>query len=554
MDYRTNLSQIFSLRSNVFAVPNYQRAYSWERDKQVTQFLKDLKEHPKSVNQYHFGHFLFETDETNKNKFWIIDGQQRLTTSVIFLACIYNKIKKIDEYNKISKNIYSDYLRNTDDEQKFITVGYDNNFFTNIVIDGVPDKIDTRSRRRIKEAFDYFTNELDAKDLSIEEILEWKNLIENAKITTDTVADKSEATQLFTFQNDRGKDLTELEKLKSFLMFNIYLVCNEVGKNPNDDIAYIEEEFKTIYQSLEQITIANEDQILNYHTIAFLSGDDTSLERVKKIIRKEKNSSKWIRDFSVALKKSFSAVIEIQTVRHKESILADMLYLDQYNSFPVLLKLFHFHKIDEFIKSMRLLEIILFKMVFTIGNYRTNRMHSIALNYNGKIELLEKDLLYYSLNGFKEYWSFTSDFLKCLAGNFHYWPISRYLLWKYENRLRADAKEPEMRFTDFENLYGKHRLENTLDHWAPQKPEGIEYTQEFKDNYLNNIGNLVLATRGRNSSDSNDLPAERETHSILIQRQKLEPYKKNWGELEIKNRQREIVHFAKEYWNPENLN
>jgi hypothetical protein len=127
-------------------------------------------------------------------------------------------------------------------------------------------------------------------------------------------------------------------------------------------------------------------------------------------------------------------------------------------------------------------------------------------------------------------------------------------LWKYENKLRAEDREPQMRFTDFENLYGKHNLENTLDHWTPQKPVGNEYTQEFKDYYLNNIGNLVLATRGRNSSDSNDLPSERETHSILIQRQKLEPYKQNWGEHEIKNRQREIVEFAKEYWNPENLN
>src|SRR5690606_27752546 len=125
---------IFSLRSNLFAVPNYQRAYSWEKDKHITQFLMDLKDHPKSVPQYHLGHFLFETDETDKNKFWVIDGQQRLTTVVIFLACIYNKIKDYEKYNKISKNIYSDYLKNTDEEQKFTNVGYDNNFFTNIVI------------------------------------------------------------------------------------------------------------------------------------------------------------------------------------------------------------------------------------------------------------------------------------------------------------------------------------------------------------------------------------------------------------------------------------
>lgn len=46
---------------------------------------------------------------------------------------------------------------------------------------------------------------------------------------------------------------------------------------------------------------------------------------------------------------------------------------------------------------------------------------------------------------------------------------------------------------------------------------------------------------------------DRETHSVLIQRQKLEPFKNNWTEVEIKNRQIEIVAFANEYWNPNKI-
>ncbi|SHM55215.1 DUF262 domain-containing protein [Flavobacterium chilense] len=554
MDYKSSISNIFSVRKNLFAVPNYQRAYSWEKDKHITQFFKDIKEHPETVKQYHLGHFLFEADETNENKFWIIDGQQRLTSVVIFLSCIYNKLKDIPEYLKIAQNIYNDYLINSDEEQKYSTVDYDNNFFQNIVISGIPDKDDTRSRKKIKEAFDYFSSELNKKNVTIEEIIKWKNLIENAKITTDKVFDKSEATQLFTFQNDRGKDLTELEKLKSFLMFNVYLDCTILKRNPNHEISYIEKEFETIYQSLELIKIADEDQILNYHTIAFVSNDDTSLERVKKIIRKQDNKTKWIKEFSVALKKSFSSIVEIQNSRDSQSTLADILYLDQYNSFPLLLKLFHFHQdIDSIQKALRFLEIILFKMSYTVGNYRTNRLHSIALNYNNNLQNLENELLDKAKNGFKDYWNFTGDFHRCLNGGYHYWSITKYLLWKYENKLRENEREPSMKYSDFANLFGKHKLENTIDHWTPQKPDGIEYTQEFKDNFLNNIGNLVLSTRGRNSSDSNNLPSNRETKSVLIQRQKLEPLKNSWTELEIKNRQIEIVTFAINHWDPNKL-
>ncbi|UTN04050.1 DUF262 domain-containing HNH endonuclease family protein [Flavobacterium bizetiae] len=553
MDYKSTISDIFSPRKNLFAVPNYQRAYSWEKEKQIKQFFTDLKDHPKSVPQYHLGHFLFETDEYNKNKFWIIDGQQRLTTVVIFLSCIYNKLKDLEGYKSIAANIYNEYLINSDGEQKYSTVSYDNNFFQNIIIRSVDDKIDTRSRKRILESFEYFTLEFDKKEVSIEDIIHWKDLLETAKITTDSVCDKSEATQLFSFQNDRGKDLTELEKLKSFLMFNIYLDCNLSEKKPDSDIVYIEKEFETIYQSLELIKIADEDQVLNYHTIAFLSNDDTSLERVKKAIKRHDNKSKWIKDFTVGLKKSFLNVIEIQKSKNKESLLGDILYLDQYNSFPLILKLFHYHEISEFRKILRLVEIILFKMEYTFGNYRTNKIHNIALHYKNDLILLENDLRYYANQGFKHYWNFTSDFVGRLEANSHYFKPTRYLLWKYENRLRHDIKEPAMSYNDFANSYGKNNLESTLDHWTPKKPDDIEYTQEFKDQFLNNIGNLVLSTRGRNSSDSNNLPHDRETNSVLIQRQKLESFKNNWTELEIKNRQKEIVAFAMDYWDPNSI-
>lgn len=553
MDYKSTISDLFSPRKNLFAVPNYQRAYSWEKDKQIKQFLTDLQEHPISVPQYHMGHFLFETDEFNKNKFWIIDGQQRLTTAVIFLSCIYNKLKDIELHKSSAKNIFNDYLLNSDNEQKLSTVGYDNNYFQNLLINNVKDKVDTRSRRRILESFEFFSSEINKEEVALEDIIRWKDLIENAKITTDSVSDKAEATQLFTFQNDRGKDLTELEKLKSFLMFHIYLACARSEKDPNSDISYVEREFEIIYQSLELITIADEDQVLNYHTIAFLSNNDSSLERVKNRLNKQENKSQWIKEFSVNLKKSFQSVVEIQKLHTHEISLGDILYLDSYNSFPLILKLFHFHQASELRTVFRLTEIILFKMQYTVGNYRTNKLHSISLNYHNDLLKLQDDLIYYANNGFKDYWNFTGDFTNMLNSNSHYFRTTRYLLWKYENKLRSEIREPIMSYDDFVNSYGKKKLENTLDHWTPQKPDGLEYSQEFKDKFLNNIGNLVLSTRGRNSSDSNNLPSDRNTNSVLIQRQKLEPFKNNWSEDEIKNRQIEIVSFAIKHWNP-NLN
>ena len=76
-------------------VPDYQRAYSWDKDQQINQFFIDIKEHLNK--KYYMGHFLFEKHD-NSDVYYIIDGQQRLTTiyyNYIFIMHI-QKNKKFE--------------------------------------------------------------------------------------------------------------------------------------------------------------------------------------------------------------------------------------------------------------------------------------------------------------------------------------------------------------------------------------------------------------------------------------------------------------------------
>ncbi len=551
MDHKTTLSTIFSPRKNRFAVPNYQRAYSWEvgteKDKHVPQFLTDLKEHPATVPHYHLGHFLFEQDKSDAYKFWVIDGQQRLTTSIILMSCIYRRLKDFQGQEKEAENLYNEYLKNCDGQQKFLTVDYDNNFFINCVIENFPDDEITRSRRRISECRKYFDEEL--KNAKLEEILHWKLLIEEAKITTDTIADKAEATQVFTFQNDRGKELTSLERIKAFLMLQIYLSCKSSDTDPNDAIRYIEKEFEAIYENLERISIADEDQILGYHTTAFIALSGTVIDRIKDAFAKISTTEKqhWIKRFATELKQSYEKAVKIQEYQNRNSYVADVLYLDQASCFPLLLKLLR-HNVDSLEDIAHLIETTLFKLKYTTGNYYSNYFPNLALEFNGDTVQLKSRLESYAKSGFKDYWDFDGSFLKYLEGDNHYFSLTRYLLWKYENFLRDEVKEPPMLFFEFSNLYGVRKFDNTIDHWAPQNPHGVEYEQEFNVKYLHNIGNMVLSTRSRNASDGNKLPENRITASTLISRQKLEPLKNNWGKNEIAKRQRDIVDFAIGKW------
>ncbi len=99
MEVSTTIREMMA--NNEIYVPDYQRAYSWETPEENTKskthtdvFYADIEEYKNSKAKapFYFGHFLYE--EKSKNKYAIIDGQQRLTTIVIFLSVLFGLIQK----------------------------------------------------------------------------------------------------------------------------------------------------------------------------------------------------------------------------------------------------------------------------------------------------------------------------------------------------------------------------------------------------------------------------------------------------------------------------
>ena len=133
MEASTTIKQMLS--GNRIFVPTYQRAYSWETEfessntpKQINVFLSDLEDYNRSntKSKYYFGHFLFE--EKPESKFGVIDGQQRLTTIIIFLSALFKKLESLralTEDEEISKEDMI--IRKS--TYRFETVDYDKQLF-----------------------------------------------------------------------------------------------------------------------------------------------------------------------------------------------------------------------------------------------------------------------------------------------------------------------------------------------------------------------------------------------------------------------------------------
>ena len=74
---------------NIYYIPMNQRDYTWETD-QLEDFWQDLLSvKNNSGRQHFFGQIVvYEDNKNNEKKKYIIDGQQRTVTSMIFLRAI----------------------------------------------------------------------------------------------------------------------------------------------------------------------------------------------------------------------------------------------------------------------------------------------------------------------------------------------------------------------------------------------------------------------------------------------------------------------------------
>ena len=165
MERETTIKKLFHEDGIQFAIPAYQRAYSWELDtdkKQVKQFINDIKDQNPNKN-YFLGHFLFEKDTDNESKYWVIDGQQRITTVIIFFSTLIKELEKreTEEGNLVDLEgeelevwrIRENYIKLGRKNYKFQTVSYDNPFFEFYIYgNNSGAKPDTASARRIDAA------------------------------------------------------------------------------------------------------------------------------------------------------------------------------------------------------------------------------------------------------------------------------------------------------------------------------------------------------------------------------------------------------------------
>ena len=532
-------------------VPDYQRAYSWD-DTQIEQFLLDIKEYidKKGIN-YYIGHFLFEKKDNEKIGY-VIDGQQRLTTIIIFLSSVFEKIEKLNngELAPEELNIYKSIIEENG-KIKFSTVDYDNKLFKERVIGRGTGTVkpETQSQNRILDAVKYFNNKLEKE--TIENLTNMVKIIINASCTLNEVLNQSEAVQMFIYQNDRGKHPTDLEIIKSLFMYNIH----DCSDNKINDLNYIKEKFETIYKNISYIeNLVNENDVLKITLKTYYKNlNESSIDRIKEDINDKVSKEKldFIKSFTEELEKNFQYLKYFFEDEKKylyiHSIITLGINIDLY---PFIVGIYRFGiNEDDKKKLIESLENLLIRMKI-IGS-RAYITYRIGEPYKNFLEEGDITSIIDIINEMKistNYWwgHWNNDKLIASVENGVNGNIAKFILWKYENSFGDRS---------FEFRYDKEKI--NLEHIAPQiepdtKPHGYgDYNDEEFINLIYCLGNLILLSEKHNKSIGNTIFSEKyKTYTYLKQQEEIRNMVSEngtWGKSMIKKRNKKIVDFVMSY-------
>ena len=560
-----SLKELFR-KKDLFVIPAYQRAYSWQRPQRM-QLIEDIKE---SKGHYYLGHYLFEMNTENPDEYSIIDGQQRMTTMVIFFSCMVHELQKRKDAKMNVNSLKRVYLHNDNDEQRFKTVEYDDPLFRGIIIDrdedskielsdSVRKSIDSFSQKNIIDCRDYFDEEFKKQETEVLE--QWIKIVEQARVTFFEVESKIDAAQIFAFQNDRGKALTNLEVLKSYIMLQIYV---RGEKKQKELINSLEEAFRIIYRVIVKLKTP-EDFVLRYFWMAYgqrgFHTEDPIAEM--KALLKIKDIKKYP-EFLMTLSKAYE---QVQTIEEsKDAVIVNLRRENNMAwSLPVLIKASVISNVKE--NTLRclyaLLENFTFRAMVRGGRAseesRLNKLIEGAKDdssFIDRIRLFIADLK-------TGYWN-DGQFKQALSNGQLYGrnKACSYLLWRYEETLFGQGYTA--------TLYSI--ADETLEHIAPQTernekiasgygiyndPEDINNGIESGE-WLNSIGNLMLASRSHNSSLGNKpfkdkLKSYHEASLLMQQKEVCDMFPNGednpiWDKDKIEQRGKKIIKAAQEIW------
>ena len=605
MENLTNLQDLF--KNSVFRVPDYQRGYAW-KTQNVDDLLEDLD--TMEVGSKHYtGTLVLKKGEEIQGlgqvfrQYDIVDGQQRLTTLIIFLKNIVSILeskKKSEEDDIEIKNLTQSYLweKGKGGEIYKLKLERENDhFFVNRILKGQDMKETNLSDHNLVNANNSIHEFLAEKSSDRDFLNNLVNKITNSLVfTVYVISEEYEVGVIFETMNDRGIQLTELEKVKNFLLYltgrvagtgeplrdtsnrintswshilkNLYVSGNTNMSEDQllrvsailmfyDELEIIRENGKIIESVNSQL--GNQYRLIKKHLTELLKKDKEKChEEIKDFVTILENLSEKYRYIKVPEDPNSFSNISDKALKHriKNACIRYERMGGMASFMPLFLAIYYkYHSQPDVMADLfELMEKGIF-IIYGLSDRRSNAAESTLYRmayrvYNDK---LHPDEVFKEVRDLVK--NYSNDFKKSLHDDkgFYQWVYLKYFLYEYEI-WRCKKVSNGYPTIEWKDLKGK-RLEDTIEHILPQNyPEDVPYWTErfslsdYQENY-DKIGNLNLTDQ--NSKLSNkpfDQKKELYKNSSLQIERDLIVFDE-WTKESIDKRGEELIRFAEERWN-----
>ena len=213
------INQLLNSANEQYVIPTYQRRYSWT-EKQIWELIEDVKQ-VEDGDQHLLGSIvcLAGHHTAGVNQLEVVDGQQRLTTIVILLECIRQRLAQEGNLSgeREIATLLSAVPPRGDPVPKVLLDSID--------ADEFGDHIEQASGKEFKNqqlshAFHVIREDL-VRRSSIEEIQDFVYKLRNqAMVIRLDVSEARDAFKLFETINNRGLRLSPTDIVKNFLLGN----------------------------------------------------------------------------------------------------------------------------------------------------------------------------------------------------------------------------------------------------------------------------------------------------------------------------------------------
>ena len=192
-------------RASVLRVPYFQRSYVWGED-QWDRFLEDMTYVSRSNSNYFLGSIILKqlettTDDLERDIRTVVDGQQRLTTLLLFFKVLFNKNGVPESFN----NTFTTFRGNSILQHNFL----DKPLFDKLLSDQEVHEDD--QNKKLCLCFKYFQDHIGENEL------DHNTLLSNITFVGIDLQASEDEQQIFDTINSLGVSLTTAELLKNYL-------------------------------------------------------------------------------------------------------------------------------------------------------------------------------------------------------------------------------------------------------------------------------------------------------------------------------------------------